>query len=85
MIDAHYLQLRNIPLSTCHYIKLRVTLDLMEKHLRSLGSLRENVNNNMIVLLVKSKLPKSMIARLQEYKDDEDKPWDLNTIRKGLK
>ena len=28
---------------------------------------------------------KSVIARLEEYKDDEDTPWDMDTIRKGLK
>ena len=85
MIDAHYSQLRDIPPSTSHFSKLRLTSDIIEKHLRSLESLGENVNNNMIVSLVKSKLPRSVIARLEEYKDDEETPWDLETIRKGLK
>ena len=56
----------------------------MEKHLRSLESLGEDVNNNMIVSLAKSKLPRFVIARLEKYKDDDSKPWDLNTLRKGL-
>ena len=84
MIDAHYSQLRDIQPSMGHSSKLRLTLDLMEKHLRSLESLGEDVNNNMIVSLAKSKLPRFVIVRLEEYKDDDSKPWDLNTLRKGL-
>ena len=74
MSDAHYSQLQDIPPSTGHYSKLRLTLDLVEKHLRSLESLGEDVNNNMIVSLVKSKLPRPVIARLEGYKDDENTP-----------
>ena len=85
MVAAHYSQLRDIPQSTGHYSKLRITLDCVEKHLRSLESLGEDVNNNMIVSMVKSKLPKYVIARLEEYKDDDDTPWNLETIRKGWK
>ena len=81
MIDTHYSQLRDIPPSTGHSSKLRLTLDLIEKHLRSLESLGEVVNTNMIISLVKSKLPRFVIARLEEYKDDS-KPWDLNTLQK---
>ena len=84
MVDAHYSQLRDIP-STTHYNKLRQTFDLIEKHLRSLEALGEDIQNNMIVSLIKSKLPRSVIARLEEYKADEDSPWDLESIRKGLK
>ena len=84
MIDAHYSQLRDLPMATGNYSKLRATLDTIEKHLRSLEALGENVNNNMVVSLLKSKLPKSVIARLEEAKDD-DLPWDLEMLRKGLK
>ena len=53
MIDAHYSHLRDLPSSNGYYSKLRVTYDVIEKHLRSLESLGENVENNMIVSLVK--------------------------------
>ena len=85
MIDAHYAQLREIPQSTSHFSRLRPTFDVIEKHLRSLESLGEDANNNMIVSLVKSKLPKAVITRLEEYKNDDDEPWDLVKIRKGLR
>ena len=82
MIETHYSQLRDLP--NGYNSKLRVTYDIIEKHLCSLESLGENVENNMIVSLVKSKLPKVVMVRLEEYKDD-DTPWNLEKIRKGLK
>ena len=84
MIDAHYSQLRDLPPSSSHYSKLRAMMDSVEKHLRSLESLGEDIKNNMIVSLLKSKLPKIVITRLEENKDDGNIPWDLDTLRKVL-
>ena len=56
MIDAHYSQLRDLPPSSSHYSKLRAMMDSVEKHLRSLESLGEDIRNNMIVSLLKSLL-----------------------------
>ena len=34
---------------------------------------------------MKSKLPRSVITRLEEYKNDDDQPWQLETLRKDLR
>ena len=36
MINGHYLQLRNLPIASTYYEKLRSTYDHIEQHLRSL-------------------------------------------------
>ena len=60
------------------------TYDMIEKHLRSLKALGENVDQPHFVFLIKSKLPKTVISRMEEYKDVEEK-WTVESIRKALK
>ena len=56
--------------------------DMIKKHLHSLELLGEDISNNMIVSLVKSELPKAVIARLEEYKDDNT-PWEICSCTGG--
>ncbi|KAK2561806.1 hypothetical protein P5673_015192 [Acropora cervicornis] len=84
MMDAHYSALMDLPVSLNVTEKLRATYDMIEKHLRSLKALGENVDQPHFVFLIKSKLPKMVISRMEEYKDMEDK-WRVESIRKALK
>ena len=68
MIDAHYSKLRNIPIASTYYEKLRSTFDQIKHHIRSLEALGQNVENEFMVLLIRSKLPRTIIAKLEEYK-----------------
>ena len=72
MIEAHYSKLRNIPISSTYYEKLRSTLDQIERHIRSLEALGQNVENECMVLLIRSKLPRTILAKLEEYKNSND-------------
>ena len=63
---------------------LRATYDAVEKHLRSLQSLREDVHHRQIISIIRTKLPKVVIARLEQQKDP-DEEWSVETLRKALK
>ena len=84
MIDGHYSQLRDIPITSTYYEKLRSTYDQIERHLRSLEALGQNVENEFMVSLIRSKLPRSILAKLEEYKV-ADAIWTVASLRKELK
>ena len=84
MIDSHYSALMDLHVSLNHTANLRATYDMIEKHLRSLKALGENVDQPHFVFLIESKLPKMVISRMEEYKDMEEK-WTVESILKALK
>ena len=84
MMDADYSALMDLPVSLINTAKLPETYDMIEKHLRSLKALGEIVDQPHFVFLIKSKLPKTVISWMEEYKDMEEK-WTVESIRKALK
>ena len=84
IINAHYTKLKEMPISSSYYEKLRTTYDNIEKHLRSLEALGENVDNNLMMSLIQSKFPKNVLARLEEYKNDNN-PWSVALFRREIK
>ena len=74
----------DLPVSLNVTAKLRAMYDMIEKHLRSLKALGENVDQPHFVFLIKSKLPNMVISRMEGYKDMEEK-WTVESIRKALK
>ena len=84
IINAHYAKLKEMPQSSNHYEKLRSTFDNIEKHLRSLEALGENIENNLMMSLLQTKLPRHVLARLEEYKNN-DNDWTVKNLRKELK
>ena len=73
MIDAHYAKLANIPAPTYRATSLRTFYDTTEKHLRCLRTLGENDNQMQVLSLIKSKLPRSLIVKLEDQKPDGEK------------
>ena len=65
MIDAHYSKLRNIPIVSTYYEKLRSIFDQIERHIRSLEALGQSVENEFMVSLIRSKLPRTILAKLE--------------------
>ena len=61
MIDAHYSRLRDIPIASTYYEKLRSTFDQIERHIRSLEALGQNFENEFMVSLIRSKLPRTIL------------------------
>ena len=84
IMDAYYSKLMDLPVSSSTTAKLRETYDTIEKHLRSLKALNENVNQPHFGFVIKSKLPKIVMARMEEFKDMEEK-WTVESIRKAFK
>ena len=70
--------------SFTYYEKLQSTYDSIEKHFRSLEALGDNIENNLMMSLIQSKFPKHVLARLEEYKNNDD-PWTIRNLRKELK
>ena len=83
-MDAQYSALMDLLVSLNDAAKLRETHDMIKKHLRSLKALGENVDQPHFVFLIKSKLPKTVTSRMEEYKDMKEK-WTMESIRKALK
>ena len=72
-MDAHCSKLMDLPVSLSTTVKLRETYDTIEKHLRSLKAPCETLDQPHFVFVIKSKLPKIVMARKEEYKDMEEK------------
>ena len=53
----------------------------MEAQIRSLQSLGEDIDNNYLVSLIKSKLPESFNLRLEEIRDEK---WTMQLLRKSI-
>ena len=81
MIDSHYTHLMEMPVAFNRISSLRATYDNIEQHLRSLAALGEDTDQRQIINMIKSKLPKVVLARLEERKP-EDKQWTVEMLRK---
>ena len=58
IVSAHYTSLMDLPASSSHTSALRTSYDLIEKHLRSLQTLGEDVNTKMLVSLIMTNFSK---------------------------
>ncbi|XP_078343990.1 uncharacterized protein LOC144629631 [Oculina patagonica] len=83
IINAHYTSLMELPASSSHTSALRTSYDTIEKHLRLLQALGEEVNTKMLVSLIMSKLPKDVITHLTDHKTD-DHEWSVQLLRDKL-
>ena len=84
IVDTHYTKLMEMSPAVNRTTSLRDTLDVIEQHLRSLQSLGEDVNQRQIISVIRTKLPKVVIARLEQQKDP-DTQWTVESLRKSLK
>ena len=70
IINAHYTARMDLPTSSSQTATLRSNYDAIEKHLRSLEALGEDVNSKMLVSLIPTKLPKDVLIHLTDQKPD---------------
>ena len=68
IVDTHYTKLMEMSPAVNRTTTLRDTLDVIEQHLRSLQSLGEDVNQRQIISVIRTKLPKVVISRLEQQK-----------------
>ena len=84
MVDSHYTRLMDMQQAINKIQSLRSTYDTIEQHLRSLQALGEDVNQGQIVSMIRSKLPKAVLTRLEERKE-AGKEWTVELLRECLK
>lgn len=83
IVDAHYVALYRIQTAATNSVKdCRNVLNEIERHLRVLKSLGEDVNHNHLRVMIMEKFPEDLIyeLRMKLGRDDES----IDNIRKGL-
>ena len=83
MIDSHYAQINNIPMASYKTASLHEFYYCTEKHLRALQSLGETNNQNNVLTIMISKLPRSALLILEEQRE-ENEEWTVEYFRKRL-
>jgi len=83
IINAHYTSLMDLPTSSNQTASLRSSYDVIEKHLRFLEALEEDVNSKMLVSLILTKLPKDVFIHLTDQKPDGQE-WTVKLLREKL-
>ena len=81
---THCTQLMGLVQASNNTSSLCVTCDAGEKHPRSLQSLVEDIQHRQTISIIRTKLPKVVIARLKQQKDPNEE-WILETLKKALK
>ena len=83
VIDLHYCKMINLPLASSSTSSLRNLLDNMERHLRSLEVLKQNVNQDVFVSMIRAKLPQEVLLQLEIMHGAKNK-WTVDTLRVKL-
>ena len=84
IVDLHYSKLINIPPPKNKTNELRHFLDTIERHLRSLEVLAQNIEQDVFISMIKSKLPKDVLLQM-ELRKDPDTEWAVESLRKCLR
>ena len=83
IINSHYRELMNLQAANVETSSLRHTVNTIEKHLRSLEVLGENIENGKNIALIQSKLPREVNIKLHDDKR-LDIPSSVEMLRKQL-
>ncbi|XP_053374038.1 uncharacterized protein LOC128546747 [Mercenaria mercenaria] len=84
VVDVHYNKLINLQPATNKTSSLRVLLDTVGKHLRSLEVLGQNVNQDVIVSMISAKLPEDVLVQLKILNGANNK-WNTFRLRDRLR
>ena len=80
IINLHYTKLMEVPPSTSQVDKLRSMRDTIEKHLRSLKAYGEDIDQQIFVSIITSKLPKDILLQLELQKGCKQE-WTVQNLR----
>lgn len=84
MIDLHYNEMINLFPAMNRTASLRDFLDKVKRHLRSLEVLNQDVNQDVFISIVKSKLPEEVLLQLEIQKGAQEK-WTITNLCDKLK
>ncbi|XP_078309420.1 uncharacterized protein LOC144617852 [Crassostrea virginica] len=80
VINKHYMELINIHPVNNDTGSLRKLYDDLENHMRSLEALHQDVNQDVFVSMITSKLPKETLLQLEIQKGSREK-WTVKKLR----
>ena len=83
MIDTQITQLIYLPIAMNKTLSLS-TYFVTEKHLRAFQSLGVKIEQKQLLSMMKSKLPRNILSKLEEQKDEQDE-WTVGNFSKRLK
>ncbi|XP_052771144.1 uncharacterized protein LOC128210829 [Mya arenaria] len=84
IIDLHYKKLMSLEPAKNTTESLRYFLDTVERHLRSLEVLKENLDQHVFVSMIRNKLPSEVLLQLEILKGSENK-WTVMKLRDLLR
>jgi len=84
IVDANYSQLVNLQTASNRVSSLSDLLDSTERNLRSLEVLKQNVNQDVFVSIIKLKLPEDVLLQL-EVQNGVDKKWSVKALTERLR
>lgn len=88
VVDLHYSQIINLQVANNNTHSLRLFLDRIQRHLRSLEVLKQDINQDVFVSMVKAKLPQEVLLQL-EIMNGADNEWNtvklIETLRSYVK
>jgi hypothetical protein len=84
VIDMHYNQMINLRPPINKTVSLRIFLDKLIKHLRSLEVLKQDTKQNVFVSMVRSKLPEDVLLQLEIQKGSHES-WTIGNLCEKLK
>lgn len=84
VVDLHYSQIINLQVASNNTCSLRLLLDRIQRHLRSLEVLKQNINQDVFVSMVKAKLPQEVLLQLEIMKGADDE-WDTQRLIETLR
>ena len=79
-VNSHYVELINVKLAPNTAKGLRTLYDHIETHLRSLEALEENIDQNIFISMITSKIPKEVLIQLELQKGARNK-WTVSELR----
>lgn len=84
VINAHYTELMNLISANNSTRNLRFLYDQIEKNLRGLQALDQNINQDVFVSIVTSKIPKDVLFQLEIQKGSKVQ-WSVDKLRELFK
>ena len=83
VIGLHYHKLINLPQAVNKTCSLRGLLDNIERHIRSPEVLKQNINQDVFVSLIRSKMPEDVLLQLEMLNGAKSK-WTVENLRARL-
>ena len=83
LVDLHYTQLINLQPATNKINSLRSLLNDIEKHMRCLSVMKQNIEQDVFVAMIRAKLPDEVLFQLEMVNGYKNK-WTVEKLRERL-